>query len=239
MTTGHRPRVVACRRLGAWHPSRYQNGRKTPPDTQLRRNDPERAELIPSGQRAWHHRLVACRLARCPSRAAIPTPACTCFSLPRRTRARQGRSHAFAACGRPLHGAVPARLDGRRFGGVGTPPGSRYTAGAGGGIRVAASLCRLPSFINGGGCAAAVLNQWKRLRRSEYQGGPDGRFQHGHPRCRTCWTVGGNARRVLGDADARRRGWPPGRRRPWAAPRRPPVAPRIGADAMRGAHITA
>ena len=56
----------------------------------------------------------------------------------------QGRSRALAACGKPLTGAVPARLNGRRFGGVGTPPGSRYTAGAGRRRAVAASLalCR-------------------------------------------------------------------------------------------------
>ena len=30
--------------------------------------------------------------------------------------------------------------------------------------------------------------KWKRLRRSEYRGGPVGRFQHGHPRWRTRWT---------------------------------------------------
>jgi hypothetical protein len=29
---------------------------------------------------------------------------------------------------------------------------------------------RQPSLINGGGCAAAVFNQSKRLRRGEYQG---------------------------------------------------------------------
>ena len=39
------------------------------------------------------------------------------------------------------------------------------------------------AFINGGGCAAAVINQWKRLRRSEYLGGPEGRFQHGQTVC--------------------------------------------------------
>ena len=39
---------------------------------------------------------------------------------------------------------------------------------------------------------------------------------------------GRERRRVLGDAAARRRGWPPGRRRPWAAPRGPPVSPQTG-----------
>ena len=64
--------------------------------------------------------------------------------------------------------AEPARLDGRRFGGVGTPPSSRYTAGAGGGIRVAALAGAPPRssmvaaapqqcLINGSGCAAASI----------------------------------------------------------------------------------
>ena len=39
---------------------------------------------------------------------------------------------------------------------------------AGGGILVSPPRCAPSAFINGGGCAAAVLNQWKRLRRSEY-----------------------------------------------------------------------
>lgn len=33
--------------------------------------------------------------------------------------------------------------------------------------------------------------------------------------------LAGNPRRVIVDADARRRGWPPVRRLPWAAPRQP------------------
>ena len=101
-----------------------------------------------------------------------------------------------------------------RSAGCRTPPGSRYTAGAGGGLRVVASL-RLFRRDTGGGCAAAVLHQWKRLRRSEYLGGPNGRFQHGRPRWRKRWTLDQNSRRVLGDAAARRRAWSPGRQRPW------------------------
>ena len=47
--------------------------------------------------------------------------------------------------------------------------------------------------------------------------------------------MGGNPRRVLGDAGARCRGWPPGRRRPRAALRCPPVAPHTCADRHDGA----
>ena len=110
-------------------------------------------------------------------------------------RARRGRSPR-----RPAQ----AQLHGRPFGGMGTPPNTQSTAGAGRhatGRRLAVSI--LPLIT---GVRAAVFNQWKRLRRSEYLGGPIGQFQHGQPRCRTCWTVGGNARRVRGDADARHRG---------------------------------
>ena len=46
--------------------------------------------------------------------------------------------------------------------------------------------CAPTAFINGGGCAASLVNQWKRLRRSTVIGGPVGRCQHGHPHA-GCW----------------------------------------------------
>ena len=61
--------------------------------------------------------------------------------------------------------------------------------------------------IVGGGCAARVS-----------AGTELGDASRGTRAGRNCWTVEGNARRVLVDAAAGRRGWPPARRRPWAAP---------------------
>ena len=116
------------------------------------------------------------RPQRSPRRARNkPTQPAT--PVPRSSRARMRASLA----GRPLPGAVPARLDGRRFGGLGTPPGSRYTAGAGRRLTGRRLAVRLPRSSDGGGCAASLINQWKRLRRSEYQWGPGGRSQQGHP----------------------------------------------------------
>ena len=103
------------------------------------------------------------------ARAAIAWPAVDrgrrsarrpCLSLPRggcRT-SRAGASRA-SLTGRPLPSAAPARLDGRRFGGVGTPPDLRYTAWAGG----AATRRPLP-------WRCPLLNQWWRLRRGESRG---------------------------------------------------------------------
>ena len=87
VTIGQRPCGISCRRsldrpFGT-EPAQNAAG------CRLRRNDPAR-RADPVGQRAGHHRRVACRLACCPSSAAIPTPACTCLSLPRRTHARKG-----------------------------------------------------------------------------------------------------------------------------------------------------
>ena len=81
-----------------------------------------------------------------------------------------------------------------------------------GGVRVVASLRPRSTYIIGGGCAAAVLNQRERLRRGEYLGGPMGRCQHGHLRCGICWTADRNGRRGFVDADALSRGGPPVRK---------------------------
>ena len=48
-------------------------------------------------------------------------------------------------------------------------PYTRDTQQGPGGVRVVASL-RLFRRDTGGGCAAAVINQWKRLRRGELLG---------------------------------------------------------------------
>ena len=106
---------------------------------------------------------------------AIPTPASTCLSLPRRTR--PARARGARPCGQTLARRGTGAAYGRRFGGLGTPPDLRYTAGAAGAARTAQVRC-LPSIINGGGSAAAMLNQRKRLRRSSKRGS-GGRCQHG------------------------------------------------------------
>ena len=122
--------------------------------------------------------------ARCPSRAAIPTPARTCLSLPRRVRPCKGAARRYAVAhpcqARPRRGLPAAGSAGwgRR-----RARDKQHGQAAATGRRLAAPR---PAFINGGGCAAAVINQWKRLRRSEHLGGPEGRCQHGHPHA-GCW----------------------------------------------------
>ena len=113
-------------------------------------------------------------------RARRPQPAEPASCEPRRTRARQGRSRALAACGKPLHGAASAASAGwgRRR--------ARDTQQGQAAAFVSSLRCARSAFINGGGCAASLINQWKRLRRSEYLGGPNGRFQHGHAHA-GCW----------------------------------------------------
>lgn len=113
------------------------------------------------------------RRPSCLSRGAIPTPAQTCFSLPCRVRARQRTPAPYkgtpgVACG-TVDVAEPARLIGRRSGGWGRAELAIHSM-AGGGPRAAPTVRRRCSLTNGGGCAAAVLNQWRRLRRSEYWG---------------------------------------------------------------------
>ena len=90
--------------------------------------------------------------------------------------------------------------------------------------------CAPSAFMNGGGCAASLVNQWKRLRRSEYQGDRKGDSSMG---TRAAGPAGPweGSRRVLGDADARRRAWPPG------APRSPPVSPQSGGVARTWARV--
>ena len=56
--------------------------------------------------------------------AALPTPARTCLSLPRRVRARKG-AQSSRPDGKPLPARPRRGLSARRFGGVGTPPSSR------------------------------------------------------------------------------------------------------------------
>ena len=95
--------------------------------------------------------------------------------------------------------SAPARLTGRRFGGMGTPPGSRYTAGAGGGLRIVASLrlfrrdtgggCAASSLINGSGCAAASI------------GGTDWAMPALAPALMELLDRGWELRRVVVDAD--------------------------------------
>ena len=109
-------------------------------------------------------------LARAPARTAIPTPARTCLSLPRRTRARHGRSHALASlAGRPL-----TRRNRRGLTAAGSAGWGRRRARD----RQQGQAAAFGSPLRG---ADSVVNQWWRLRSSEYQGGPRGRFQHAHP----------------------------------------------------------
>ena len=66
-----------------------------------------------------------------------------------------------------------------------------------------------------------IVNQWKRLRRSEYQWGPVGRFQHGHPHA-GCWCAPCAVTPVPG-------GWLAACvLDPLGGAARPPVSPRIG-----------
>ena len=146
----------------------------------------------------------ACRRpARCPSPCCAP-PARTLLSLPRPSPTRKG---AMRRC------AVVTLV------GAGDGRGSQLAGSAGWGRRrardrqhgrrrrrVAASLCSV-RVMNGGGCAASVLNQWRRLRRGEYLGGPNGRCQHGQlrntPTILPCVATAGQPARtadVLGSA---------------------------------------
>ena len=139
---------------------------------QLRRTVPSHVRIAPVAPSS--RRVPPCPLSIAGgaphARANLPEPA-----TPNLHRSRAAaRRFAVSALDR----ADPARLFGRRFGGVGTPPSSRYTAGAGGGRRVAASLCcrRVHQWWR---LRRVIVNQWKRLRRGEYQWGPVGRCQHG------------------------------------------------------------
>ena len=78
--------------------------------------------------------------------------------------------------------------------------------------------CAPAAFINGGGCAASLINQWMRLRRSEYLRGTDWAIPAWAARCRTCWTVGGNAVACSVTAVPAAVAGRLVRRLPWAAP---------------------
>ena len=138
-----------------------------------------------------------------PGRVTVPDRPCSALMCgePRRVlgdadaRAEAGRRIALAALRRPpvppQTGTVACRPS--LLTAILKQRGRTWVAGM-------PPRCAHAAFFNGGGSAAALL------------GGPIEQFQHGHPRCRTWWTVGGNARGVLGDAAARRRAWLPGRR---------------------------
>ena len=205
------PRVFGSAARGMW--------RNRPPEPQLRRYDPHRAALSHAGTGPGS---VCGTTAR--SRAAQPA-----VHRGRRSHTRANLLRACHAEPAPVKGALRAacavaaldrcgpgaalRPQVRR---VGTPPGSRYTAGAGGGIRVAALAVPPPR-------SSTVAAAPQRV-----SGGPIGRFQHGQTRCRTGWTVEGNARRVRGDALPAAVPGRLGRRLPSRAPRRPPVSPHLG-----------
>ena len=115
--------------------------------------------------------MPAVALARCPSRAALPTPARTCLSLPRRTRARQG---APAPCRDP--GAAwrqPLTRRNRR--------GLTAAGSAGWGRRRARDRQhgQAAAFVSPLRCAPLRVHQRWRLRRGENQGDRVGQFQHG------------------------------------------------------------
>ena len=107
---------------------RYRTGEKRPPDARLRRKD-RRARTAESRPRTVGQRAVATppRRAHAGPQSIVGGDPHTRLQLREPAtpnRARQG-PEGRRGCGRPLHGAVPARLAGRRFGGMGTPPSSR------------------------------------------------------------------------------------------------------------------
>ena len=219
VTIGHRPRVVAYRRSvrGLSGTERANNAAGM---RGLFRNDPYRAARIPSGQRAWYHRLVACR--PCPLSIAGDDPHARLHLLEPATPGPrpQGRAGARPS-GRPLAGAGRARLTGRRFGGVGTPPSSRYTAWQAAAFVSPLRWCRRRPLINGSGCAAASI------------GGTGGDASRG---TRAAGPAGPWAGTLVASSLTPMPAGVPGRLGagcPRAAPRRPPVSPRNGAVAAR------
>ena len=160
--------------------------RKSPPETRFRRNDPScTAESYPRtpGHRLRHHERTSATVAPGPLSIAGGDPHArpNLLSLPRRTRACKGALRASLArqtLARRGTGAAfrpQVRRGGDAAGLAIDSRGRRRHTGRRFAVLVA-------SLINGGGCAASLINQWKRLRRGEYQGGPVGRFQHGSPR---------------------------------------------------------
>ena len=114
-------------------------------------------------------------------RVAAPPPARTCLSLPRRPRACKG-AHARVPGGQTLAKRGPGAALSSQVRRGGDAAGLAIHSRAGGGIRVAASLCS-SRVHERWRLRRAVLNQWKRLRRSSI-GGTDGRCQQGK-RCAT------------------------------------------------------
>ena len=110
--------------------------------------------------------------ARCPSRAALPTPDRTLLSLPRRDRTCKGAPTAVPD-GQTLARRGPGAAFGPQVRREGTPPDPRSTAWAAAAADGSPLRCAPSAFMNGGGCAAAVINQWNRLRRSEYRMGTE------------------------------------------------------------------
>ena len=161
MTIGHRPRVVAYHRSARGQfgtdLAEYSAGCPTAPVRSVPGPADPRLGNVDSATGAM---AAAVARARCLSRAALPTPARTCSSLPRRTRACQGRA-----------GARPWRADPCRRGpGAAERPQVRRAGDAAGlaihsrGRRRHTDVVAAPRAA----CAARV-SMW-RLRRSEYRG---------------------------------------------------------------------
>ena len=127
-----------------------------------RQRRPRNGRLPPSPSPAVHH--VAAPHAR-------PHPPEPATPIPHRKGALRA---ALTATLRYGTGAA-SRPQVRR---VGTPPGLRYTAGAGGDRRVAAR-CAPAAFINGGGCAAARPEQARRCAAARNARRTDERCRQG------------------------------------------------------------
>ena len=104
--------------------------------------------------------------ARCPSPCCAP-PARTLLSLPRPSPTRKGamrRCAVVTLVGRATGAALSSQV--RRAGdAAGFAMDSMGRAACGSPLR-----CAPAAFINGGGCAASLVNQWKRLRRGDCWG---------------------------------------------------------------------
>ncbi len=114
---------------------------------------------------------------------------------------RLSRARLRAAYRQTLDSAGPARRTGRRSGGMGTPPSSRYTAGAGEGTMASAGRrWRRPRRIDSIGGTERAMPAWARRVRVPRLARPDGRRKQDHApsahraaRRRTTSTSGGAA----------------------------------------------